>query len=97
MVMTGEHVTNDVHEEVSAGEVSAGEGDKVPEAWEASDDDWRAVADADQAGQLGISGQTKTPRALRTLEPPTDTARMLHYTRHVPFCVASPARVSPHR
>ena len=52
--------------------------------------DWRAVADADQAGQLDNSGEAKTPRALRTLEPPTDTARMLYNMTHVPFrdCVA---------
>ena len=98
MVMTGENVSMDVDEE----EYSA-DGDEMPEAREASDGDRRAVADADQAGQLAISGETKTPRALRTPEPPTDAARMLHYTTHVPgrdwcpFCAASRARGSPHR
>ena len=51
----------------------------VPEARDASDGDWRGIADADQARQVGISGETKTPRALRTPELPTDTVRMLHY------------------
>ena len=46
--------------------------------------------------QLGISGEIRTPRALRTPKPPTE--RMLQHTTHVPFrdwCpshVASPAR-----
>ena len=34
------------------------------------------VIDADQAGQLDISGEAKTARSLRTPEPPTDAARM---------------------
>ena len=51
----------------------------VPEERDASDGDWRGIADADQARQVGISGETKTPRALRTPELPTDTVRMLHY------------------
>ena len=56
-----------------------------------------------KAGQLAISGEPKTPRALRTPEPPTDARMMLRYTTHVPyrdwcpFCVASRARGSPHR
>ena len=80
MVMTGENMSNDVD-----AEVHAGDGDDVPEAREASDGVRRAIADADQARQPGISGETKTTRALRTPEPPTDTVRMLHYTTHVPF------------
>ena len=34
------------------------------------------IDDADQAGQLDISGETNTARSLRTPEPPTDAARM---------------------
>ena len=55
------------------------------------------------AGQLAISDESKTPRALRSPEPPTDAAMMLRYTTHVPhrdwcpFCVATRARGSPHR
>ena len=94
--MTGENVSMDVDEEVHAGD-----GDETSEAREASDGDRRAIANADQAGWVAISGKTKTPRALRTPEPPTDAARMLHYTTHVPhrdwcpFFVASRARGSP--
>ena len=68
---------------------------------EPSAGDQRAIADADQARQLGIPCETKTPRALGTPEPPTDTAN--HTDTHVPFrgwcpfCVASRARGSPHR
>ena len=36
------------------------------------------VADADQARQLDISGETKTARILRTPETPTDAVRMAH-------------------
>ena len=91
-------MSNDVDEEVCAGD-----GDEVPEAREASDGHQRVIADADQAGKLGISGETKTPRALQNPEHPTDTVRMLHYTTHVPFpdwcpfCLTSRARCSPHR
>ena len=80
-------------------EVYTADGDEMLEA-QASDGDRRAIADAAQAGQLAISGDTKTPRAPK---PPTDAARMLHYTTHVPygdccpFCVASRVRGSPHR
>ena len=62
-----------------------------------------AIDDADQAGQLDISGETRAARALRTPEPPTDAAGMIHNTTHVPFrdwcpfCVASRGRSSPHR
>ena len=61
-VRTGESVSNDVDEEVYAGE-----GDEISVARDASDGDQRSVADADQAGQLGISGATKTSRALPIL------------------------------
>ena len=80
MVMTGENVLMDVYDEVDTAD-----GDEMLEAQEASDGDRRAIADAAQAGQLAVSGETKTPRALRTPEPPTDAARMLHYTTHVPY------------
>ena len=98
MVITGEGVLNDVDEEVYGGE-----GDETSVAREASDVDQRATADADQAGQLDISGETKTPSALRTPGPPTDTARMLHNMTHAPFrdwcpfCLARRTISSPHR
>ena len=90
MVMTGENATNDVDEEVYGND-----GAERHEAQEASAGDRRAIADADQAGQLDISGETKTARILRTPEPPTDAVRMAHNATHVPFrdwyliCVAS--------
>ena len=73
------------------------------DAQEASAGDRRAIADADQAGQLDISGEAKTARIPRTPEPPTDAARMAHNATHVPFrdwcpiCVASRGLSSPHR
>ena len=79
------------------------DGEERNEAREASAGDRRAIADADQAGQLDISGETKTSRSPRTPEPPTDAARMAHHATHVPFrdwcpiCVASRGRSSPHR
>ena len=69
-------------------EVYAGEGDEVSEAREQA--------------PMQIK-QDSLEFALRTLEPPTDIARMLHYTSHVPFrdwcplCAASRARGSLHR
>ena len=98
MVMAGENVANDVDEEVYVGD-----GVVSQEAQEASAGDRRAIADADKAGQLDVSGETRAARALRTLEPPTDAARMVHNTTHAPFrdwclfCVASRGRNSPHR
>ena len=98
MVMAGENAASDVDEEVYGND-----GAERHEAQEASAGDRRAIADADQAGQLDISGETKTARTLRTLEPPTDAARMAHNATHVPFrdwcpiCVASRGRSSPHR
>ena len=84
-------------------EVYVGDPVVSQEAQEASAGDRRAIADADQAGQLDTSGETKTARILRTPEPPTDAARMAHNATHVPFrdwcpiCVASRGRSSPHR
>ena len=98
MVMAGESATNDVDEEVYGND-----GAERHEAQEASAGDRRAIADADQAGQLDISGGTKTARIQRTPEPPTDAAGMAHNATHVPirdWCkisVASRGRRSPHR
>ena len=98
MVMAGENAPNDVDEEVYGND-----GAERHEAQEASAGDRRAIADADQGGQLAISGETKTARILRTPEPPTDAAGMAHNATHVPFrdwcpiCVASRGRSSPHR
>ena len=84
-------------------EVYGDDGAERREAQEASAGDRRAVAVADQAGQLDISGETLTIRTLRTPEPPTDAARMAHNATHVPlrdwcpFSVASRGRSSPHR
>ena len=93
-----ENAANDVDEEVYGND-----GAERHEAQEASAGDRRAIADADEAGQLDISGEAKTARTLRTPEPPTDAARMAHNATHVPFrgwcpiCVASRGRSSPHR
>ena len=92
MVMAGENAANDVNEEVYGND-----GAERHEAQEASAGDRRAIDDADQAGQLDISGETKTARTLRTPEPPTNAARMAHNATHGPFCVASRGRSSPHR
>ena len=76
---------------------------KKHEAQEASGGDRRAIANADQDGQLDISGEAQTARTLRTPEPPTDAVRMAHNATHVPYrdwcpiCVASRGRCSPHR
>ena len=84
-------------------EVYGNDGAERHEAQEASAGDRRAIADADQAGQLDISGEAKTARILRTPEQPTDAARMAHNATHVPFrdwcpiCVASRGRSFPHR
>ena len=98
MFMAVETAGTDVDEEVYGND-----GAERREAQEASAGDRRAIADVDQAGQLDISGETKTARTLRTLEPPTDAARMAHKATYVPsrdwcpFCVASRGRSSPHR
>ena len=60
-----------------------------------------AIADADQAGELANSWETKTPRVLRTSDGCREDAA-LHdpsaIQRLVPiFCVASRARSSPHK
>ena len=98
MVMAGESATNDVDEEVYGND-----GDERNVAREASAGDRRAIADADLAGQVDISGEEKTARILRTPGPPTDAARMARNATHVPFrdwcpsCVASRGRSSSHR
>ena len=97
MMMAGENVANDVDEEIHVGDRVEGH-----EAQEASAGDRRVITDADQAGQLDISGETRAARTLRTPEPPTDAARMAHNATHVsfrdwcPFCVATRGRSSPH-
>ena len=96
--MPGENATNDVDEEVFGNDKAERHEAREPSAGER-----RAIADADQAGQLDISGETKTARIQRTPEPPTDAARMAHNATHVPFTdwcpisVASRGRSSPHR
>ena len=96
MVMAGENAANDVDEEVYGND-----GAERHEAQEASTGDRRAIADADQAGQLDTSGETRTAITSRTPGPPTDAARMAHNATHVPFrdwrplCVASRGRSSP--
>ena len=98
MVTAGENAANDVDEEVYGND-----GAERHEAQEDSAGDRRAIADADQAGQVDISGETKTAATLRTLEPPTDAVRMAHHATHdpfrdwCPFCVASRGRSSSHR
>ena len=73
--------TNDVDEEVYGND-----GAERHEAQDASAGDRRAIADADQAGQLDISGWGEnSENTLRTPEPPTDAARMAHNATHVPF------------
>ena len=54
MVMTGKNATNDVDEEVYGND-----GAERHESQEASTGDRRAIADADQARQLDISGEAK--------------------------------------
>ena len=89
--MAGENATNDVDEEVYDNDA-----DERNEAREASTGDRLAIADADKAGRLDISGEAKTARILRALEPPTDAARMAHNATHVPFrdCCKSWTKVS---
>ena len=69
--------TNDVGEEVYGNG-----GAERHEAQEASAGDRRAIADADQARRLDISGEAKTARILHTPEPPTDAVRMAHNATH---------------
>ena len=64
--MAGENAANDVDEEVYGND-----GAERHEAQEGSAGDRRAIADADEARQLDISGETKTARIPRTPEPPT--------------------------
>ena len=98
MVMAGETAAHDVDEEVCSND-----GAERHEAQEASAGDRRAIADADQTGQLDTSGEAKIARILRTPEPPTDAASVAHHATHVPFrdwcpiCVASRGRSSLHR
>ena len=84
MVMAGENAANDVDEQVYGND-----GAERHEAQEASAGGRRAIADADQAGQLDISGEAKTARKLRTPHVP--------FRDWCPICVASRGRSSPHR
>ena len=54
-------MTNAVDEEVYVGDGVVSQEDQ-----EASAGDMRAITDADQAGQLDVSGETRAARALRT-------------------------------
>ena len=72
-------MSNEVDEDFYVGDGGMGQ-----EAHEASAGDGRVVADADQAGQLDIAGETRAAKALRTSEPPKDAARMIHNATHVP-------------
>ena len=74
LVMAGESATNDVDEEVYDND-----GDERNEDREAAAGDRRAIADADQAGQLDISGEAKTARILNHRQ----ILREWHTTRHM--------------
>ena len=76
MVMVGENATNDVDEEVYGND-----GAERHEAQEPLAGDRRAIADADEAGQLDISGETRTARYYVLLNHP-QTLREWHTTRH---------------
>ena len=80
LVMAGESAKNDVDDKVWYND-----GNERHEAREASAGDRRAIADADQAGQLDISGEAKIERLFRTPEPSTNAARMAHNATHVPL------------
>ena len=88
-------MANDVDEEVY--------GNDGAERHDAQKKLQRTVADADQAGQLDMSSETRPASSLRIPELSTDAARMAHNATHVPFrdwcpfCVASRGRSSPHR
>ena len=68
-------------------EVYGNDGAERHEAQEASAGDRRAIADADQAGQLDISGETRTASKKHyVLLNHTQTLREWHTTQpHVPF------------
>ena len=74
LVMAGESATNDVDEEVYDND-----GDERNENRETAAGDRRAIADADQAGQLDISGEAKTARILNHRQ----ILREWHTTRHM--------------
>ena len=78
LVMAGENATNDVDEEVHDND-----GAERNEAREASAGDRRAIADADQAGQLDISGEAKTAREYYGLLNRRQMLREWHTTRHM--------------
>ena len=61
------------------------------------------VIDEQWPMRIRLDSLAKTARSIRTLEPPTDAARLAHNAAHVsfrdwsPMCVASCGRSSPHR
>ena len=69
--------SSDVDEEVYVGDGIVGQ-----EAQEALAGDRRAIADADQAGPLDVSGQTRAAQALRTLNRP-QTLQAWYTTRRM--------------
>ena len=77
LVMTGENATNDVDEEVYDND-----GDERNEAREASAGDRRAIADADQAGQLDILVKRKLQEYYVLLNR-RQMLREWHTTRHM--------------
>ena len=64
--MAGENAANDMDEEIYGND-----GAERHESQEASAGDRRAIADADQVGQLDISGDTKTARTFLLNRPQT--------------------------
>ena len=87
LVMAGENATNDVDEEVYDNG-----GAERTEAQEASAGDRRAIADADQAGQLDVLlNRRQMLREWHTTRPP------FPFRDWCPICVASRGRSSPHR
>ena len=76
MVMAGENAANDVDEEVYGND-----GAERQEAQEASAGDRGAITDADEAGQLDISGEANTAKKYVLLNRP-QTLREWYTTRH---------------
>ena len=72
------NATNDVDEEVYDND-----GDERNEARETSDGNRRAIAAAEQVGQLDISGEGKTARSLYVLLNRRQMMREWHTTRHM--------------
>ena len=97
LVVAGENAANDVDEEVYGNA-----GAERHEAQEASAGDRRAIADADQAGQLDISGEAKMRdhfELLNRRQMPREwrTTRHMFHSEIGVQSVASRGRSSPHR